>query len=100
MDNRSTDERVEHIRHRLETALVPSVLTVQDESAAHRGHAGARGGGGHFNVIVISEEFINLPLLQRHRMIYDALKDMMEKDIHALRIQALTPDEAQQRNLK
>lgn len=93
------NDRVALIRNRIQTALAPSTLNVQDDSTAHRGHAGARGGGGHFNVIVISEKFINQPLLRRHRMVYDALRDLMEKEIHALSIQAFTPDEAQKRNI-
>ena len=81
------------IRTRLSTALTPEHLVISDESHKHAGHAGAQGGGGHFNVTVVAKAFINLGLLARHRLIYDALAREMHSDIHALSIRALTPEE-------
>ena len=88
-----TAERVEMIRQRLTEALQPEDLEIQDDSARHAGHEGAKGGGGHFNVRIISPAFAGRNLLERHRMVYDALGDAMQSEIHALSIQAKTPDE-------
>jgi len=86
-------ERVETIRERLTAALAPSVLDIVDDSAKHAGHAGAQSGGGHFVVSLVSDAFAGKSLIQRHRMVYDALGEMMQNDIHALSIQAKSPDE-------
>lgn len=86
-------ERIETIKRRLSEALAPDSLEIVDESHKHAGHAGARGGGGHFVVIVVSSAFRGKGLLQRHRMVYDALGDAMRAEIHALSIKAYTPDE-------
>lgn len=88
-----TAERVEMIRERLTAALQPSDLEVQDDSARHAGHEGAKGGGGHFNVYIVSQAFAGRNLLERHRMVYDSLGDAMQSEIHALSIKAKTPDE-------
>lgn len=85
--------RVARIRDLLERSLSPVELVVLDESHKHVGHAGARGGAGHYSVRVVSARFLGRPLLERHRMVYDALRDMLNTDIHALSIQARTPDE-------
>jgi len=87
-------ERIEIIRQRLTEALAPERMEVVDESHKHAGHVGARGGGGHFVVIIVSAAFQGKGLLQRHRMVYDALGDAMRAEIHALSIKAYTPDEA------
>jgi BolA family transcriptional regulator, general stress-responsive regulator len=71
-------------------SLRPSFLEVIDDSARHRGHAGAASGLGHFNVVIQSEAFVGLSPLARHRLIYQALGTLMETDIHALGIQART----------
>ena len=76
------------------SSLEPSEIAIEDESAMHAGHEGAKSGGGHYRLRVISEHFAGLAPLARHRLVYDALADMMQRDIHALSIQALTPDEA------
>jgi len=81
---------IAHIRKRLETALTPDRLDIIDDSHKHAGHAGARQ-GGHFSVIVISPAFENKGLLERHRMVYDAVGELMQAGIHALSIQAYTP---------
>jgi len=74
-------------------ALSPAHLEIADDSALHAGHAGAKGGGGHYQLTIVSEQFAGHGTLARHRMIYDRLADMMQKDIHALSIKAATPDE-------
>ena len=86
--------RVDMIRERITKALNPSKLEITDDSRLHKGHAGAAGGGGHFSVTIVSEKFQDQNLIQRHRLVYLAVNDMMPKEIHALSIKALTPDEA------
>ena len=85
--------RVERIRVALQI-LEPSSLQVIDESHKHAGHEGARDGRGHFAVEIISETFVGLVPLERHRRVYEALGTMMQTDIHALSIRARTPGEA------
>jgi BolA protein len=85
----STEER---IRERLK-ALAPEALEVVDESALHAGHEGAKSGGGHYRLTVVSPRFAGQGIMARHRMIYEALRDLMQKEIHALSIRALAPDE-------
>jgi BolA protein len=68
-------------------------LVIQDDSAAHAGHAGARE-GGHFSVLVVSEQFAGRTRMQRHQLVYAAVAELMRTDIHALRIQARTPQES------
>jgi BolA protein len=86
-------DRIDMIRERLTAALSPVQLDIIDESHLHAGHPGARGGGGHFNVTIVSDAFEGENLLTRHRMVYDALGDAMKTEIHALSIKALTPKE-------
>ena len=80
------------IREKL-TALAPESLEILDESSQHVGHEGAKGGGGHYQLIIVSEQFAGRPIQLRHRMVYDALGTMMKKEIHALAIKAYAPDE-------
>lgn len=87
-------ERMQRMEQRLRAALAPVQLDVVDDSARHAGHAGARDGRGHFNVRVVSAAFAGLRPLARHRAVYAALGAMMETDIHALGVEALTPEEA------
>jgi BolA protein len=82
------------IHQRLTRALNPVKLEIVDESAKHAGHAGAASGGGHFIVTIVSKAFENKSLIQRHRLVYDAVDDIMHSEIHALSIQASTPDES------
>lgn len=89
----STTDRVAMIRQRLQQALNPESIEIEDESHKHAGHAGARSGGGHFNVRVVSQQFEGKKLLERHRMVYDAVGDAMQSEIHALSIVAKTPEE-------
>jgi len=84
--------RVESIRARLAT-LAPLELVVEDESHHHVGHAGARDGRGHFRVQIVSAAFAGLAPLARHRVVYAALGELMQTDIHALSIQARSPNE-------
>ena len=82
----------EAMRARLAT-LKPSVLELQDESGQHAGHAGARASGGsHWQLTIVSDAFRGRNPVARHRMVYEALGDLMERDIHALRIDARAPD--------
>jgi BolA protein len=80
------------IRERL-AALDPEALDLVDESALHAGHAGAAGGGGHYRLLIVSSRFRGQGTVQRHRMVYGALGPMMRREIHALSIQALAPEE-------
>lgn len=88
-----SEARVEMIRERLTAALAPSSIDIEDDSARHAGHPGARSGGGHFNVTVVSDAFRDKSLIERHRMVYAAMGEAMQTEIHALSIKALTPDE-------
>jgi len=82
------------IRERLTRALQPLELEIIDESAKHAGHAGAASGGGHFIVSIVSPVFEDKTLIQRHRLVYDAVGDIMHSEIHALSINAKTPQES------
>ena len=85
---------IEKIRTRL-TQLSPTQLDIEDDSARHAGHEGARGGGGHYFLTIVSPLFWEKPTVARHRMIYDALGEMMKTEIHALSIKAFSPEELQ-----
>ena len=93
-----TAERIDMIRARLERELQPVALEIIDESAKHAGHAGAASGGGHFIVNITAAAFQDKTSIQRHRQVYDALGDIMHSEIHALSIQARTPEETQTTN--
>lgn len=80
------------IRERL-AALEPEALEIADESQKHVGHAGAAGGGGHFQLTIVSKHFSGKSPVARHRMIYSLLADLMQREVHALSIEALTPDQ-------
>lgn len=85
--------RAERIVALLGAALAPSVCELVDESALHAGHAGAASGGSHFRLRIVSEQFEGRKLVMRHRLVYDAVHDMMRTEIHALAITALAPSE-------
>jgi len=89
-----TNDRTAMLRERLTRALQPVELDIIDESAKHAGHAGAASGGGHFIVNIVSPAFEKKTLIQRHRLVYDAVGDIMHSEIHALSIQARTPQES------
>jgi BolA protein len=80
------------IESRLRAELAPLSLSIRDDSADHAGHAGARE-GGHFHVAVLSHRFTGLQRLARHRLVYHALSDLMQRGIHALSIDARAPGE-------
>ena len=86
-------DRVEMIRQRLSVHLDPESVEIEDQSHLHTGHAGAASGGGHFEVVVVAQNFSGLNMLARHRLVYDALGEAMRNEIHALSIKAYTPDE-------
>jgi len=75
------------------TVLAPESLDIADDSAAHAGHQGARSGGGHFVITIVSPRFQGQGRVARHRLVYAALGNLMRKEIHALSIRAFTPDE-------
>ena len=79
------------LRLRLAELLAPTVLEVIDESAAHAGHAGADGSGfgTHFRVRIASPSFTGLSRVARHRLVYDALQDFVDRGLHALAIEIL-----------
>lgn len=83
---------IEEMQRRLES-LQPEKVEIVDDSARHAGHPGARSGGGHYFLTIVSPAFEGKSTILRHRMIYNALADMMQKDIHALSITARTPQE-------
>lgn len=86
--------RADRIVGELRQALHTEQVELIDDSHLHAGHAGARDGRGHFRVRVVSADFAGLRTLQRHQMVYRSLGELMQTDIHALSIVALTPDEA------
>ena len=83
---------IDAMRERL-VALDPLFIEINDDSAKHAGHAGARGGGGHFRLAIVSPRFAGCKTMERHRLVYDALGPLMKREIHALSITARTPDE-------
>ncbi len=85
--------RDEAIRKRLVESFSPQELQVKDQSHLHAGHPGAKTGKGHFEVTIVADAFTDKTALARHRMIYAALEDLMQSDIHALSIHAFTPAE-------
>jgi BolA protein len=87
-------DRLAAIRQRLEATLRPREIEVIDESHKHRGHAGARDGSGHFQVRIVSDAFRGCGRVERHRLVYAALGELLQTEIHALAIEALSVDEA------
>jgi BolA protein len=79
----------------LESAFLPQELLIRDDSHLHEGHAGAREGKGHYFVEIVSDAFEGRRRIEIHQMIYDALGDMMNTDIHALSISAEPPSVGQ-----
>jgi BolA protein len=82
---------VQRIRSTLQERFAPQQLDIRDESAAHAGHAG--GGKGHFRVRIVSPSFAGQTLVQRHRLVHDALAQLLATEIHALALSAKAPDE-------
>ncbi len=86
-------ERLAEIKKRLKETFDPETLGVEDEGYLHQGHEGAKDGRGHFRVLIIAEAFFDKSLIERHRMVYKARGEMMRLDIHAIAIDAWSPDE-------
>jgi BolA family transcriptional regulator, general stress-responsive regulator len=83
--------REQQLRQRLEARFAPTLLTIEDESHLHAGHAGAAGGHSHFRVTIVSEAFRGVSAVARHRLVYAAVDDLLKTDIHALAIEASPP---------
>lgn len=85
-------QRLDKIRACL-AVLEPLRCEISDDSAQHAGHAGAASGAGHYSVTISSQKFQGLKRIERHRLVYDAVADLMPSEIHALAIIALAPSE-------
>jgi BolA protein len=83
---------MERIEARL-AVLEPDSVELIDDSESHAGHEGAKGGGGHFELVIVSPHFEGKGSRERHRMVHAALGDMLSREIHAISIKAYTPDE-------
>ncbi len=83
--------RVQRIEQLLRETFDPLSLTIDDQSALHAGHPGAKGGGGHFKVAIVTKAFEGLSEIERHRAVYSALSSMMPSQIHALSIETGVP---------
>ncbi len=87
------EARVQLIERLLKEKFRPQELLVKDQSHLHAGHAGAKDGRGHFDVSIVAEAFRGVAPVKRHRMVFEALGDLLQSDIHALRIKASSPDD-------
>ena len=87
---------VDRLRARL-AALEPVELAIEDDSARHAGHPGAAGGGGHYTLRIVSPRFAGRTRVERHRLVYDAAADLMQREIHALAMVLLAPGESERR---
>jgi len=86
--------KIQNLEEALSQALHPEHLEVLDDSAKHRGHAGARqGGGGHYIVTVVAQAFAGKTLIEQHRLVNEALKDLFGSEIHALALQTYSPEQ-------
>ena len=85
-------DTLEKIEQKL-AVLSPDSVELIDDSEKHAGHEGAKGGGGHFQLIIVSPQFEGKSSQARHRMVHAALGEMLEREVHALSIKAYTPDE-------
>ncbi len=88
-----TVELARFLENLLTSALEPVHLWIEDESAQHLGHPGARAGGRHVHVRIVSAHFTGKSLLERHRLVYQALAAHIGRQVHALRLQTTTPSE-------
>jgi BolA protein len=84
-------DREARLRQRLESRFAPTFLHIVDEGHLHAGHAGAADGRGHFRVKIVAAAFRGLAPLARHRLVYAAVAELLETDIHALAIEATPP---------
>jgi BolA protein len=83
----------EEIEARLRARLEIEAFQLHDDSQAHKGHAGAASGGGHFDLMLVSPVFEGLSRVRRHQLVYDALSELLPTRIHALSIDARSPSE-------
>jgi BolA protein len=88
----SAADKIAHLEARLNAALSPESVHIDDDSAAHAGHAGAAG-GSHYTVTIVAAGFAGKPRVARHRLVYDALAEELRRGVHALAIKAYTPEE-------
>ena len=93
ISDQSKETRSTRIEALLAAALTPTAMTLVDESHLHAGHAGAASGGSHYRLTIVAPAFAGLNLVRRHRLVYDSVHLMMQHEIHALAITALTPEE-------
>ena len=93
LEKTSPDDDLESVLRERLANLTPLRLELVDESAKHAGHEGAKSGGKHYRLLIVSAEFSGKSTLLRHRLIYDTLGELMRSKIHALSIQALAPEE-------
>jgi BolA protein len=84
---------IARMRERLQV-LQPQAIDIEDDSARHAGHPGAASGGGHYRLRLVSHQFEGLSRLARHRLVYDSLGQMMQREVHALSMVLMTPREA------
>jgi BolA protein len=84
---------IERMRELLAAALAPTLCEIEDESHRHAGHAGAASGGGHYRLRLVSARFRGLSPLARHRLVYDSLAALMTREIHALTMTLLAPED-------
>ena len=84
----------DRIRDRL-VPLEPLLIELRDDSASHVGHAGAASGGGHYELRLVSAQFAGQSKIARHRLVYHLLGDLMQREIHALAMNLLAPDEVE-----
>jgi BolA family transcriptional regulator, general stress-responsive regulator len=88
------DTTIDRIRTRL-LSLEPLAIELRDDSASHAGHAGAASGGGHYELRLVSAQFTGQSKIARHRLVYHLLGDLMQREIHALAMNLLAPDEVE-----
>jgi BolA protein len=88
---------VDEILRILRETFDPSKLEIRDDSALHAGHPGATSGGGHYHVVIVSKRFEGLSLLEQHRLVNDALRDLFGDRIHALGLKTAPPSQGQGR---
>ncbi|GIW41415.1 MAG: cell division protein BolA [Candidatus Binatia bacterium] len=93
MSEELRSERVRKIEEKLRAAFEPLHLEIVDESALHAGHPGARSGGGHFRMTIVSAAFSGKPAVDRQRLVYAALSDLLGTEIHALSMRTMAPEE-------
>lgn len=86
-------ERSDRLAEALRERLAARHVEVEDQSHLHAGHAGARGGAGHFRALVVSERFEGLSRVQAQRLVYEAVAEEMATWIHALAVRTLTPEQ-------